>query len=417
MTTKQNQKAIIKFTHPDIIPMWISTFIDIIGYSILIPFLPQFSSQYGATLLQVGLLLSANSFFSLFGNIIWGSLSDKFGRKPILLICQFGTMAGFLILAFSTNLTMLFISRIVDGIFGGNYPIAKAVVGDVIPPQDRSREMSNIGMAWTIGNMVGPGIGALLARFGIMGPGLMGAGMSLMTIMITLFIFKETNPLINGSASDTEIRALQKRRAISFSLLKEHDPRILLSQILTNNISFYIFITTVSIFAAERFGLSISQIGWMVTAMGAVKLLVRLFIFNPMLQKFGDVKTAIIGFAVFIGAYTWLTLLDALWEYMIVFVLVGFATSCTLPVMTARLSRSVGKDQQGEIMGLNTAADNISQIIGPSVGSYLISLPAGFLYGFSMAGFSLLTLILSFLPLKNEKHGNLKIEAILKNKG
>ena len=398
----KNKNTILQFNHPDIIPMWISTFSDIIGYSILIPFLPQFSSQYGATLLEVGLLLSVNSFFSLFGNIIWGSLSDKFGRRPILLVCQVGTMAGFLILAFSNNLTMLFVSRIVDGIFGGNYPIAKAVIGDIVPPHHRSREMANIGMAWTIGNMLGPGIGALLARFGIMGPGLMAAGLSFTTIMITIFIFKESNPLVNGSATEAEMVRIQQRRAVSFDLLKEHDPRVLLMQILTNNISFYIFITTVSIFAAERFQLTTAQIGWMITSMGVVKLLVRVFIFNPLLRAFGDVKTALIGFAVFIGSYIWLTLLSQLWEYMAVFVLVGFATSCTLPVMTARLSRSVGKDQQGEIMGLNTAADNVSQIIGPSVGSYLISLPTGFMYGISMVGFSLLTILLSVIPLKHE---------------
>jgi len=402
MTPNRKKKSFLHFKHPDIIPMYISTFIDIIGYSILIPFLPQFSSDYGASLLQVGLLLSANSLFSLFGNIMWGSLSDKFGRKPILLICQAGTLAGFLILAFSTNLTMLFISRIVDGIFGGNYPIAKAVVGDVVPPIDRSKEMANIGLAWTIGNMIGPGIGALLARFGIMGPGLMASGLSLMTILITIFIFKETNPLVNGTATADEVQRLQSRRAISFSLLKKHDPRVLLMQILTNNIAFYIFITTVSIFAAERFQLTTVQIGWMITSMGVVKLLVRLFIFNPLLQALGDVKTALLGFAVFIGSYTWLTLLNNLWEYMVVFVLVGFATSCTLPVMTARLSGSVGKDKQGEIMGLNTAADNVSQIIGPSVGSYLISLPTGFAYGLSMAGFSLLTALFSRIPLKSE---------------
>ena len=311
-------------------------------------------------------------------------------------------MAGFLILAFSNNLTMLFVSRIVDGIFGGNYPIAKAVIGDIVPPHHRSREMANIGMAWTIGNMLGPGIGALLARFGIMGPGLMAAGLSFTTIMITIFIFKESNPLVNGSATEAEMVRIQQRRAVSFDLLKEHDPRVLLMQILTNNISFYIFITTVSIFAAERFQLTTAQIGWMITSMGVVKLLVRVFIFNPLLRAFGDVKTALIGFAVFIGSYIWLTLLSQLWEYMAVFVLVGFATSCTLPVMTARLSRSVGKDQQGEIMGLNTAADNVSQIIGPSVGSYLISLPTGFMYGISMVGFSLLTILLSVIPLKHE---------------
>ena len=382
--------------------MWICTFIDIIGYSILIPYLPQFSAEYGASILQVGLLLSTNSFFSLFGNIIWGSLSDKFGRKPILLICQMGTMAGFIMLAFSRSLTMLFLSRIVDGVFGGNYPIAKAVVGDVVPAKDRSREMSNIGMAWTIGNMIGPGIGSLLAKFGMMGPGLLGAGLSLGTILVTIFVFKESNPLINGEATKAEIVALTKRRAISFSLLREYDPRLLLSIVLTNNISFYIFITTVSIFAAERFGLNTAQIGWMVTSMGFVKLMVRIFIFSPLLKKFGDVKTALIGFSVFIGAYIWLTLLTHLWEYMIVFVLVGFATACTLPVMTARLSRSVGKEKQGEIMGLNTAVDNVSQIIGPTAGSIFISMPAPFIYGLSMAGFSVLTVILSALPLKNE---------------
>jgi MFS transporter, DHA1 family, tetracycline resistance protein len=191
---KSIQQNIKNYEYTDLIPLWVCTFIDIIGYSILIPYLPRFTADFGATLFQVGLLLSANSFFGLFGNIIWGSLSDKYGRKPILLICQFGTMAGFVIMAFSTSLPMLFLSRIVDGIFGGNYPIAKAVVGDIVPPKKRSREMSNIGVAWTIGNLIGPGIGGLLSGFGLMGPGLFGASLSLITIMITIFIFKESHP-------------------------------------------------------------------------------------------------------------------------------------------------------------------------------------------------------------------------------
>ena len=399
----QTIKSKIKqYEYASLIPLWISTFIDIIGFSILIPYLPRFTSDFGASLFQVGLLLSANSFFSLFGNMIWGSLSDKYGRKPILLICQVGTLAGFIIMAFSTNLTMLFISRIVDGIFGGNYPIAKAVVGDIVPPDKRSKEMSNIGVAWTVGNLIGPGIGGLLSVFGILGPGLFGAGLSLITILITTFIFKESNPRLTGTASASELTAFEKKKVISFSLLKQHDPRLLIIQNLFNNISFFIFITTVSIFVAQRFDLSAAEIGWMISSMGLIKLLVRFLIFSPMLKKFGDKKTILFGFVTFLAAYTWLVFVDQLWEYMIIFVLVGFASACTFAVMSGMMSRSVGKERQGEMMGLSTAADNVSQILGPTLGSYLLSLPSPFFYGIPTAVFSLITLLLGFIPLQKE---------------
>ena len=391
-----------QYEYASLIPMWMCTFIDIIGFSILIPYLPRFTTDFGASLFQVGLLLSANSFFGLFGNVIWGSLSDKYGRKPILLICQFGTLAGFIIMAFSTNLTMLFISRIVDGIFGGNYPIAKAVVGDIVPPDKRSKEMSNIGVSWTVGNLIGPGIGGLLSGFGILGPGLFGAGLSLITILITIFIFKESNPRLTGTASASELAARDRKKTSPFSLLKQHDPRLLLLQGLFNTISFYIFITTVSIFVTHRFDLSPAEIGWMLTSMGLIKLLARIFIFLPMLKKFGDKKTVLIGFATYFASYTWLIFVEQLWEYMAIFVLVGFATSCTLAVMSGMMSRSVGKERQGEIMGLNTATDNVSQILGPTLGSYLLSLPSPFLYGISTAAFSLVTLLLGFIPLQKE---------------
>lgn len=399
----QSLKSKIKqYEYRSLIPMWISTFIDIIGFSILIPYLPRFTTDFGASLFQVGLLLSANSFFSLFGNMIWSSLSDKYGRKPILLICQFGTFVGFIIMAFSTSLTMLFISRIVDGIFGGNYPIAKAVVGDIVPPAKRSKEMSNIGVAWTVGNLIGPGIGGLLSGFGILGPGLFGAGLSLITILITTLIFKESNPRLTGTASASELSAFEKKKAISFSLLKQHDPRLLLTQGLFNNIAFFIFITTVSIFVAQRFDLTVVEIGWMITSMGLIKLLVRMFIFIPMLRRFGDKKTILIGFVTFLASYTWLIFLDQLWEYMVIFVLVGFAATCTFAVLSGMMSRSVGKERQGEMMGLSSAADNVSQIIGPTLGSYLLSLPTSFMYGISTAVFSLITLLLSFIQLQKE---------------
>ena len=135
-------KEHLKFAYPELAPLWVAVFIDILGFSILIPFLPFFSAEFHAPAWQIGLLLSTNALFSFFSGPIWGSLSDTHGRKPMLLISQLGTLAGFLMLAFSNSMAMMFASRIIDGIFGGNYPIAKAIIGDVVPPDKRSEQMS-----------------------------------------------------------------------------------------------------------------------------------------------------------------------------------------------------------------------------------------------------------------------------------
>ena len=121
-----------------------------------------------------------------------------------------------------------------------------------------------------------------------------------------------------------------------------------------------------------------------------------------MLKRFGDKKTILIGFVTFLAAYTWLIFVNQLWEYMAIFVLVGFGSACTFAVMSAMMSRSVGKERQGEMMGLSTAADNVSQILGPTLGSYFLSMPSPFLYGISTAAFSLITLLLGFIPLQKE---------------
>jgi len=387
-----------EFTH--LTPLWVSTFIDIIGFSIVIPYLPQFTTSFGATLTQVGLLLATNSLFSFFGNIFWGSMSDRVGRKPVLLICQFGTLVGFLVLAFSTNLRMLFLSRIIDGVFGGNIPIAKAMIGDVVPPDKRGKEMSNLGVAWTIGSLLGPGIGGLLSGFGIMGPGLLCVGLSLFTMLVTVFFLRESNRSLKKQQPLHKQAKQPNAKPLSLSLLKQLAPRLLLLQWFFNTLSFFIFISTVSLYVSVRFHLNTQQIGWILTGAGVLKLFVRFFIFLPILNKFGDEKTVRIGFIIYIIAYTGLIMVGTIWEYLVINALVSFATACTLDVLSGLMSKAVSNKKQGEMMGLSAAVDNISQIIGPVLGSALLALPISFAYGLSTAAISLLPLLISFIPLK-----------------
>jgi len=127
----------VKRKYPELNNLWIGLFVDILGFYIIIPYLPSLMVIYKTTPLVIGLLLATNAVFSLFSAPIWGRLSDKFGRRPILLIAETGTCSAFLILAFSNSLSLLFVARVVDGIFGGNYPITKAIITDSVPPQDR----------------------------------------------------------------------------------------------------------------------------------------------------------------------------------------------------------------------------------------------------------------------------------------
>ena len=129
-----------------------------------------------------GLGIFDRIFGFIFGPIL-SHLSDKFGRKPLLLISQIGTLIGFAILAISQNIYWVYVSRIVDGIFGGNFPIAKAIIGDVVDPIDRSREMTNVGTAHNLANLIGPAIGGILSKStGLVGPGLIAAFLSFSTV-------------------------------------------------------------------------------------------------------------------------------------------------------------------------------------------------------------------------------------------
>ena len=122
-----------------LLSIWICAFMDIIGLSILNPYLARIMLDLGAPIAQIGLLLSINTFIGFFSGIFWGALSDKYGRRPILLICRFGTLVGYVLLAFSSNVTMLVFSRIIDGIFSRNIQVTLTIVGDVVPPHQRSK--------------------------------------------------------------------------------------------------------------------------------------------------------------------------------------------------------------------------------------------------------------------------------------
>jgi len=376
---------------------------DIIGLSILSPFLPRFLLDFGVALPQIGILLSVNVFLGFFSGIIWGTLSDRFGRRPILLICRLGTLIGYLILAFSTNVTMILISRIVDGIFSRNIQIVLTIIGDTVPSDQRGKEMSKAGAAWIVGGLVGPGIGALFSGFGIFGLGLINAVLAGTAFLITFFTLKESNPSTLGKQIKMDMLKQKRKPVMSLGLLKRHNPRLLLGQSFFNTLSHFIFLFSLSLFVTKQFDFSIAQIGTMLTLTGMVNLLVRIFIFPSTLRRLGDKKTLVFGFYLRSAAFVWLIFISHVWEFYIILVIVSFGTSCSMDVMSGVMSKIVKKKELGEMIGLSAAVESISLVLAPIIGSYLISLSNPAYFGLATAAVSIGSILVGLIPMQKDE--------------
>jgi MFS transporter, DHA1 family, tetracycline resistance protein len=393
-------KRTIRLDYAELIPLWIAVFVDILGFSILIPFLPFFSQEYDAPAWKIGLLLSTNAMFGFFSGPIWGRLSDRYGRKPMLLLSQAGTLVGFLMLAFSKGMPMLYASRIVDGIFGGNFPIAKAVIGDVVPPQERSRHMSNIGVAHVLASLVGPGLGGLLSQWGILAPGLLSAALTCITITVTLRYLRESNPPEKRAHAE---EVPDQMGTNSRSIWRNSSARYLLIQWGFHTMSFSLYISCIALFANLLLGLDSKEMGFLLMAAGVVRVLVRFLVFIPLLERLGDRKTSMLGLGIFVVVYLLLGFVGNQFQFALVLCTVSFAAACTRGVLTGFLSRAVKPWEQGKAMGTSASLDSFAQITGPLVGGVILgSLPL-WMYGGLASAFALIGFLMSLRRLELEQ--------------
>jgi len=392
-------------------PLWISVFVDILGFSIILPFLPFFISEFNTSPLVIGFLLSSNAIFAFFFGPILGKLSDKYGRKPFMLISQAGTLLGFVILIFANNILVLFIARVIDGIFSGQFPISKAIIGDVAPPKERPKQMTNIGIAFTLAFLIGPAIGGFLSPFGIAGPGIVASILAGFTFIFTAFYLKETLPtkagiqkwakpeLYSHHVEDLPTISGEFKRKHS-SIWKNKITVILLIQYSFLVVAAGIFQTSFSLFGGLRLGLTAQTIGILLSLMGIFQVIFRTFFFNRIRNGIGDPKTAMLGLGSYIISYFLLAFVSETWQLVLVLFYISFSGANSRGITIGFTSRSVDYLNQGKIMGITSSIDNLSQIFGPIIGGFLLSLTGNLPFAFMLSGLSILPFIISFQVLK-----------------
>ncbi|MFX1312099.1 MAG: MFS transporter [Promethearchaeota archaeon] len=390
---KKISEVIAKTKYPKLRPLWIGLLIDVLGFYIIIPYLPSLIDVFNVTPTTIGLLLATNAMFSLFSAPMWGRLSDKYGRRPILLIAESGTCTAFLILAFSNSIKMFFIARIVDGIFGGNFPLTKAIITDLVPPKDRGIQMTNVGVVMTIAGLVAPGLGGFLSIYPIFGrnypmalSGLVSAGFSFLTIIVTFFFIEESWPKNLREKTKKEVK-------IKINLWKNHNALYLLIQFAFHTISFTMYISTLAIFLNLIFGLDTFGVSLLLTISGASRALVRFSIFKPTMRKLGEKKMTKLGLLILVGTFLLVGIFGffhvELWIFIILMVIISYGVSCSRGILISRVTQSVSPKEIGKINGYTTTLDSIAQIIGPLIGTLLLERYDTYFFGIVLGLFAI----------------------------
>jgi MFS family permease len=395
--TENNNRKIFKYRM--LTPLWIAIFIDVLGFTILFPMVGFFSDLFNTSMTMIGLIFSINAMFGFIFGPILAKLSDKYGRRPLLLISQFGTCFAFILTAFSNSLWMLFLARMIDGMFGGNFPIAKAIISDKVPPKDRGIQMANVGIAHVLASLIGPGIGGVLFTwFGLLGPGLFAAGLTVITIIVTLVMLEETWP------KEKRIQPHESKIEVVFKIRDNKSALFILVLWGFHTTSFTIVMSSLSFFSASVLNLTPIDISILFMTSGIFRAGIRFTLFKPTIKKLGEDNAIRLGLAIFLVSFFLVGFSTNIFSLFLLFMFISFAASLTRGPMNSKISQTVSPKEQGKINGLSSALDSIAQIIGPLLGPFILdSLPPYWL-GIVVAIIAFPALVMSFQKIFTHKN-------------
>jgi MFS transporter, DHA1 family, tetracycline resistance protein len=338
---------------------------DLIGFGIVIPLLPFYGMHFGASPLVVTLLMSTYSLFQLFVAPLWGGLSDRHGRRPILLVSLAGSVAGYLWLGFADTLWMLFAARAVQGACAGNIAAAQAYVADVTTPENRAKGMGMIGAAFGIGFIIGPALGGTLAGSDpvspdIVSPAFLGAALSALAFIGTLAFLKESLPEAARGARRTG-RLAAGSRALRLPAL-----RLLLLLFFAIVFAFAGMETTFALWASAQFGWGALQVGYLMTYVGICSALVQGGLIGRLTRMFGEERLLLAGTATIAVGLLAIPLSSTLLILVVATGLLAIGMGMTQPAINSLISRRAGASEQGEVMGVAQSFGSLARILGPA---------------------------------------------------
>jgi MFS family permease len=342
--------------------------IDLIGFGIVLPLLPRYAKEYEASSWMTGVIMASFSAMQFLFAPFWGRLSDRHGRRPILMVGLFGSVLAYTLFGIADSLTLLLVSRIAAGFFGATIGAAQAYIADVTKAEERGRGMALIGAAFGLGFTVGPAIGGIASGWHRYAPGFIAAGLSAFAIVLATFALPE--PPRHAARSE---RSFFDRTAVRHALATPTIPLILVLQF-GATFAFASFESTLSLFTQAQLGYDERHNGYVFTFIGLVLVAAQGGIVRRLMPKVGELKFVVWGtllMAVGLGALAFAQGLAALLGALAVAVL-GFAM--VTPSLASLLSRRTPGQTQGEVLGLGQSMLSLARILGPLWGNLLFGI-------------------------------------------
>ena len=367
--------------------IFLTIFVNLVGFGIIIPLLPFYAETFGASPLVVGLLFAVFSLCQLIASPILGDLSDRYGRRPILIVSLIGTVISFVMLALAHSITMLFIARIVDGLSGGNISTARAYVADVTEPKDRSRAFGLIGAAFGLGFIFGPAISALLAPISYTAPIWAAAALTLVATAMAWIWLPET---VHRAHAGT---GMPFRNVMT--MMGRPSLRRVLAMDFSYWFAFAIFQTTFGLFVAARFGFDAPRTAAFFAAFAVLGAIVQGIFIRGIVRRFGDKTTFRLGLVCAAVGLVAATLTHTVGLFAVALVPLALGIGFGHPTMSSLISRAARAEEQGRVQGAASAVESLGRTIGPVWGSASLQRFGEASPYISAAGFLIMTLVLS----------------------
>ncbi|HSX10084.1 MAG TPA: MFS transporter [Candidatus Saccharimonadales bacterium] len=356
----------------------ITAFLSVMGIGIVIPVLPFIVQHYmpGASnediAFNVGLMLSLYSVCQFFAAPPLGALSDKYGRRPILLFCLLGSAIGYLLFGIGGSLTILFLGRIIDGLTGGDISTIFAYIADVTKPQDRGKMFGIIGATVGVGFMLGPTIGGFVSLINLSAPFYLAAGITILNMLFGYFVLPES---------------LKKEDRMSDFSLHHLNPFATLVSVLSNItvktillIGFFYFLPFSqlqgigSIYSKDVLHWSAANIGIYFLVVGAIDIITQGFLSGKLIHKFGELPLVLAGLSVTGFAYlcnAFLVVFPSTVFAYIAVIIYALGSGLIEPSLGGLVSRAASPQEQGRVQGANQSLQSITRIVGPLLAAYL----------------------------------------------
>ena len=378
--------------------LFLTIFLDLMGFGLIIPILPTYAKTLGATDAMVGLLGTSFSIMQFMFASFWGGLSDRYGRRPIMLISIAIMIIAYILFANATVLWLLFATRLLKGFGAANLSVAQAYISDVVPKENRTKAFGIIGAAFGLGFIFGPSIGGVLNEYyGVQGVGYFAAILGTVNLLSAYFFLDET---LKGRSDNAILFPNPFKDIVRFKAIYEVNALFTINFVYI--LGFSMMQITSTLLWAEHFGLSEMHIGYTFAYIGLLAVIIQGGLIGQFNQWFGERNLLVFGTVlVAIGLFTMpFVPTDRFYFELISLTLLSFGNALLTPTVSTLLTTFAPEDAQGKILGTNQSVGSLARVVGPAIGGLVY----GWHYTYPYVLSGSITLIVSVLAIRLRKN-------------